>query len=341
MSGVTYSDSADKRRLVSRAPTFVDVFAGCGGLSLGLMQAGWHGLFAIEKNQDAFETLNYNLVQGSSPYRYEWPAWLPKKPISVETCLRRYRSNLENLVGELDMLVGGPPCQGFSSAGRRDPVDPRNKLVRSYLKLVRLLRPRIVLMENVRGITVSFEDTTTAGGRRNYADWIIKSLTDEYVVYSRMLDTSQFGVPQKRHRYFVVAVRKDQKTALRAGDPFTSIENNCHALLLSKGISAVPVSAKIALSDFELKSNGTMPSRDTAGFNDIAYQGPGTSYQRAMNSGCVGFPTNTRLPRHAPEISRRFRKIISLCKAEGRLNISLSAEVRASFGLRKCALRVF
>src|SRR5229473_5689541 len=195
MRRVNSLNASDKRDL--GPPTFVDVFAGCGGLSLGLMQAGWQGLFAIEKNADAFQTLHDNLSSAESRFQYAWPKWLPKRPLTVNSLLRNNRKQLEKLSGRVDMLVGGPPCQGFSSAGRRDPSDPRNQLVRAYLRLVKLIKPRIVLIENVRGITSDFVDEATTSGTRNYARWIIDALSSDYSVSAQMLDTSTFGVPQK------------------------------------------------------------------------------------------------------------------------------------------------
>lgn len=120
--------------------TFIDIFAGCGGLSLGLMQAGWNGLFAVEHDVNAFETLHDNLVVKGAQQQFIWPEWLPKTALGVSEVLEKFRPNLAALSGKVDMIVGGPPCQGFSSAGRRDPNDPRNKLVESYLQFVDLIK---------------------------------------------------------------------------------------------------------------------------------------------------------------------------------------------------------
>lgn len=96
--------------------TFGDAFAGCGGLSLGLIKAGWQGLFAIEKNSDAFETLKTNLI--SDQYKgFDWPEWLPTVPIDVLDFVNQYDDYLRKFKGELTLLAGGPPCQGFSMAG--------------------------------------------------------------------------------------------------------------------------------------------------------------------------------------------------------------------------------
>jgi DNA (cytosine-5)-methyltransferase 1 len=322
-------------------PTFIDVFAGCGGLSLGLMSAGWKGLFAVEKNADAFQTLSANLVEGRQECQFAWPRWLPKKPLTLGWLLRKYRQELNALSGRVDMVVGGPPCQGFSSAGRRDPSDPRNELVRSYLTLVRVLKPKLVLIENVRGITADFADERAKSGTRNYAKWIIDSLSPEYQVHSQTLDLSQFGVPQKRQRFFVIAVRNDiAREATTLVDPFKRIEDERQLFLRSKGLFSVPVSAKSAISDFEISKAKLRASQDTEGFQEIVAGVAHTSFQKLMTADSEGPPPDTRLARHGKDIADRFRHIIKVCHAEGRLNTSISPELRASFGLRKCAIRV-
>src|SRR5580698_1201845 len=145
---------------------FADAFAGCGGLSLGLLQAGLEGRFAIEHDKFAFATLQANLLSKDAKFKFSWPQWLPKKPIAIGKLLKTYDTQLESLSGKIDVLVGGPPCQGFSSAGHRRHDDPRNQLFNSYLKLVDALRPRVVLIENVRGFTM---DSNTKDKVKNYS----------------------------------------------------------------------------------------------------------------------------------------------------------------------------
>lgn len=227
--------------------------------------------------------------------------------------------------------LGGPPCQGFSMAGRRQHDDPRNQLFGQYLRLVEIIKPKIVLIENVRGFTMDFavgEDVT------NYADALKTVLSDDYRVYERLLDLSQFGVPQARTRYFVIAVKSSVSTA----DPFKLLESRIPSFLRGLGISA-PVSSSSAISDLELSRCGTEPSKDTRGFDQIAYGRPLTRYQKLMNGAGVT-PSDLRLARHSDDIAQRFQEIIDLSHAEGRLNTSISAEVRERFGLKKRALRV-
>ena len=188
---------------IETPPTFIDVFAGCGGLSLGLMNAGWRGLFAIERDENAFQTLSKNLIESPAARRFAWPEWLPKSPHNATDFIKKYGREIKRLKNTVDMLVGGPPCQGFSSAGRRDPNDPRNKLTEAYLEIVNHLSPKIVLIENVKGIAVDFNSEEGKEGKTNYAKWIIESLSEKYDVSHRLIDTSLFGVPQKRHRFFI------------------------------------------------------------------------------------------------------------------------------------------
>lgn len=311
--------------------TFIDAFAGCGGLSLGLMQAGLTGRFAIERDRFAFATLKANLLAKGSPYKYVWPRWLPKEPIGIVELLTDYREQLEEISGSVDVLVGGPPCQGFSAAGRRQHDDPRNQLFASYLNLVDIIKPKAVLIENVRGFTLDFN----AGDEiKNFSQALKARLSDAYTVHEQLFDLSIFGVPQARTRYFVLAFRSE----LNVPNPFVHLQSRLSSFLRSLRLTA-PVSSRAAISDLEVVRNGTQPSTESKGFEETCYVGPLTHYQKLMNAGCE-VPTDLRLARHAEEIAGRFKEIIELSHAEGRLNTSIGAEMRARFGLKKMALRV-
>ena len=110
---------------------YIDLFAGCGGLSLGLHNAGWKGIFAIEKNKDAFETLKYNLITNKK--HFDWPKWFPQSNIEIDKAIEQYKDKFLSLQGKVDLVAGGPPCQGFSMAGRRNESDERNNLIKSYI----------------------------------------------------------------------------------------------------------------------------------------------------------------------------------------------------------------
>jgi DNA (cytosine-5)-methyltransferase 1 len=310
---------------------FVDAFAGCGGLSLGLMQAGWQGLFAIEKDKFAFETLKTNLVDSKARFKFAWPDWLPREPTSIDTLLKKHNKALKGLAGTIDLLVGGPPCQGFSSAGKRRHDDPRNKLFRSYVRLVNELKPRAVLIENVRGFTVDFGGSSRV---HNYAQKLRDLLSENYVVHEKLLNVSDFGVPQARTRYFLIALERGQCE----GNPFDHLQSRLQSFLRSMGLRS-PTSSSSAISDFEISASGRRPSSDTSGFEEIDYSEPLTQYQKLMSDGTT-HPSDLRLARHMPEIQKRFAYIIKHSRAEGRLNTTISDKLRIRFDIKKRALRV-
>src|SRR5688572_4921536 len=113
---------------------YIDLFAGCGGLALGLHNAGWRGIFAVEKDKFAFTTLNHNLIK--THRHYKWPDWLPTHNHEIDFVLENHVPNLRELQGRIDLVAGGPPCQGFSMDGRRSATDKRNKLVHSYVEFI-------------------------------------------------------------------------------------------------------------------------------------------------------------------------------------------------------------
>jgi DNA (cytosine-5)-methyltransferase 1 len=311
---------------------FVDAFAGCGGLSLGLFQAGLTGVFAIEHDKFAFETLRTNLLAQRAKYRFVWPQWLPKEPISISSLLDAYQPHVEALEGTIDLLVGGPPCQGFSSAGRRRHDDPRNRLYKSYLELVHLLKPKAVLIENVRGFTVNFERGDKI---HNYSKDLRKTLSQTYTVHEKILDVSEFGVPQHRKRYFLLALAPE----LAASHPFEELRERLPSFLRSLSIHA-PVSSQAAISDLELSRNGRRASVDTPHFEEIDFTTvPLTSYQKHLRK-LSRKTSDLRLARHAEHISARFAEIIRISHAEGRLNTTISEDLRKHYGLQKRALRV-
>jgi DNA (cytosine-5)-methyltransferase 1 len=310
---------------------FVDAFAGCGGFSLGLMKAGLTGLFAIEKDKFAFATLYANLLASDGRHTFAWPPWLPKSPTTVEDLISGYNVHLKTLRGKVDVLAGGPPCQGFSTAGRRRINDPRNRLFKSYVKLVQILEPRIVLMENVRGFTMDFSGDHQVD---NYAAKLRSLLSKRYIVHERLIDVSRFGVPQLRTRYLLIAMLPD----LGKVDPFAIIEERRQSFLRRLNLQ-VPVSSASAISDLEVRRCGTKPSKEFPGFLEIK-QGPRrTTFQKFLSEGC-NETSDLRLARHTPEISQRFEEIIEICKCEGRLNTTISPDTRARYGLKKHALRV-
>ena len=146
------------------SPIAIDLFAGCGGLSLGLNKAGWRALFAVERSADAFDTLRYNLIDKTNESHFIWPEWLPIKNWEINEFIETYAEELYKLRGHIDLVAGGPPCQGFSMAGRRREDDIRNKLVLSYLDIIQKVMPKIVFFE-CKGIYPSLPKSKSSESR--------------------------------------------------------------------------------------------------------------------------------------------------------------------------------
>jgi DNA (cytosine-5)-methyltransferase 1 len=318
-------------------PTFVDAFAGCGGLSLGLKRSGWRGLLAIEKDPFAFKTLDSNFGLHSA-LDYEWPPGIERKPWNIHELLKERRTALEALSDKVDLLAGGPPCQGFSHAGRRNANDPRNMLFSDYLDLVAILRPKTVLLENVRGFQTSFE-TPQEDGIENFSVELQRRLSDSYDIVASVIKASDFGVPQVRPRFFLIGVRKELNLGVRLDEFFGTLRAQRDTFLAARGLPRAP-SARDAISDLEISWSGRVSSPDSYGFDAIGYAGPRSGFQFAMRDEAEGPPSDTRLARHAPHIVERFSSIMRECREDGRLNTTISAAMRQRYGLKKLALRV-
>jgi len=231
----------------------IELFAGCGGMSLGLDAAGFELYFANELSPMAGETFAYNLLgedlsdkslKGKASEKVKWV----KSKYSKDQLDRRLRENpfeagdgkfsdlstLDDLKGKLligdinnllsfleekpeiieqiqqeniDLLSGGPPCQGFSMAGKRIKDDHKNSLPLSFAKFTGLVKPKAVLLENVKGITAPFSHN----GKKYYA-WLEVSKAfalEGYVPVCMMLNSKHFGVAQNRPRYIMLAFRED------------------------------------------------------------------------------------------------------------------------------------
>lgn len=320
-------------------PVFADLFAGCGGLSLGLMESGWKGIFAIEKDSHAFSTLKANLIDGNGQ-NFDWPDWLPKEAHDIKEVLRKYKTELKKLRGKIDLLVGGPPCQGFSSAGRRDPHDPRNQLFKRYLKMVGLLLPKMLLLENVQGISSSFRANATREKKEPFSEKIRRGLKRKgYETFPALLRAVDFGVPQLRPRYFLLGVRREAfDVASALSNPFESQQAIRERFLKRLGLSLdSTVSVRDAISDLRVRGAGLINCVDSNGFQQIRYSGPKSEYQKQMHGTMNGHsPNSLRLPNHSDRITIRFEKLVR----EARKGVSLSDAERKRFGVRKASIVV-
>ena len=312
--------------------SFIDLFAGCGGLSLGLVRAGWRGLFAVEKSADAFQTLHHNLCRENGGF--SWPSWLPQEAMTTADLLEGYEDELIALRSKVDLIAGGPPCQGFSFAGRRNHADPRNRLTEEYIRLVDIIRPKYLLLENVKGFKTAFKDAK----KPPYSEIVQETLADlswgGYAVFSSMLNASSFGVPQPRARFIMVAIRSDLVSE-KPNNPFDHISQITDKFLEEKQLNAQTITVMDAISDLETKRQGLAESAETKGFKEVDYREPNnlTPFQKLMRLGVPSGqkPNSLRLARHNPKTISRFKEVLRTCE-KGK---SLSKEDRERFGLKK------
>ena len=173
------------------APTVISTFAGAGGSSLGYSMAGFRELLAVEWDDNAVATFQLNFPD-VSVYHGD----IAK--LSVEDVLQR--TGLQP--GQLDVFDGSPPCQGFSTVGKRDFYDDRNQLFREYVRLLRGLRPKVFVMENVSGMVKGKMKLV-------FAEILRELKASGYKVSARLLNAMYFNVPQSRERMIFVGVRED------------------------------------------------------------------------------------------------------------------------------------
>ncbi len=310
-------------------PTYIDLFAGCGGLSLGLHQSGWKGLFAIEKSPDAFKTLKHNLIDKRN--HFDWPEWLPETNLEIDNVLKTYKTELDALKGKVDLVAGGPPCQGFSMAGRRNENDTRNNLVKSYIKFISIVKPKVIFFENVKGFTQEFKKNIDKG--KKYSNYVVDALKrNGYYVKGELVNFGDYGIPQKRTRFILVGVRNDLEnvTKLSAESFFSQIKENRHAFLSGKDLT-INTNLQDAISDL-LKSNGLKESPDTKSFQAGTYSEVNSTYQTLMREGVVqSIADSHRFPKHRPDIIEKFDVIIKTCKK----NKDIDAKTRERFNIKK------
>lgn len=170
----------------------IDLFCGAGGLSTGFKEADFNILLGIDHDKKAIQTFIANHL-GTQTISDDMTK------IKIEEIKEKINNQ------EIDVIIGGPPCQGFSMAGKRQPNDPRNSLFKEYLRIVRELKPKAFVMENVRGL-LSMKNEK---GKK-----VIEIILDEfgkmpeYSVICHGVNTADYGVPQRRQRIFIIGVNK-------------------------------------------------------------------------------------------------------------------------------------
>lgn len=200
--------------------TFIDLFAGCGGLSEGFYKQGYHALAHVEIDPTACKTLRTRMQY----YSYEdYDDAVLEMDITSSDILDRLDAVVKNRT--VDIIIGGPPCQAYSSLGRAKDEkgmkeDPRNYLFESYVKVLNHFMPKFFVFENVTGLL-----TATINGE-HIVDKVVQELSKEYKVdfnpSFNVLNSVNYGVPQIRKRVIIIGVRKD--IDIEAEDVYKAIE---------------------------------------------------------------------------------------------------------------------
>lgn len=256
------------------ALTSIDLFSGCGGLTKGFSMAGIRSIFASDIDENCEKTFKRNF---------------PDVPFLCKDITQVTKEEVDALTGGAvpDMIIGGPPCQGFSLANkRRNQVadDPRNRLFYSFVKFINWYSPKVFVMENVKGL-LSMKDGEVfktildafrnAGGHGGYD-----------VAYKVML-ASDFGVPQNRERVIIIGTRRDLGLQPRHPEPF----NLDHKVTVDEAISDLP----------QIEA--------CQGAEVMAYPvAPQNEYQALMRTKMT-YVTNHVAMRHTPRLVERFKAI--------------------------------
>jgi DNA (cytosine-5)-methyltransferase 1 len=244
--------------------TAVDLFSGAGGLSLGLVQAGYEVLLANDLDQASAKTHERNFP--GVPFICEDVRKVQGSRIRKLTGLRR---------GELDLLIGGPPCQGFSIIGSRMVRDPRNDLFREFLRIGGELQPRCMVIENVPGLATLNKGLVLGE--------IVSGLQAHgYAIAFAELLAAQYGVPQLRWRMIFIAFRQDLGIPAGMGFPRpTHGQGKIGALVPNCTIDEDELAGFVTTRE----AIGDLPSI-VAGEEAVAYVGfPQSDYQQDMRRG--------------------------------------------------------
>ncbi|MGE6555409.1 DNA cytosine methyltransferase [Exiguobacterium artemiae] len=287
-------------------PYAIDLFCGAGGMSEGLLQAGFHILFSSDISEDVEKTYTHRheqlgLYQGENTY-FQRADISSLSGEQIFNAIQDLKIFTGKHIPEIDAIFGGPPCQGFSLAGRRAKNDPRNMLFREYVRIIKEIRPKYVVMENVTGFLYTKLDGFVGVTDTNYPEGsLVTHILEEeltrigYVVLPvQVLDASEFGVPQRRRRAIFMAYRADQAPisypSPSSGNTVT-VEEAISDLIIS-GVKHTDLSA------YQLNSlNGRTPRVLKADSSGIIFGEP---------LAHVGPPSNHEVSRHSKVVTQRF-----------------------------------
>ncbi|MGO4664035.1 DNA cytosine methyltransferase [Terrabacter sp. 2TAF16] len=241
--------------------TFVSLYSGCGGLDLGFAQAGFRPVWANDFDQHAVDTYN-RIVKVEDPL---WRAAAERFEGHQAVCGDVREAGKELGAGQADLVIGGPPCQGFSVAGRMNPADPRSKHVFEFLDVVARVRPRAFVLENVAGLARN----------RRWSE-IIQRMKDsargDYDVELFVLNASHWGTPQARERMFLIGLPKGSPAVDFSSPPTVSAPPAAGAVLRSMPPLGRPGNESVCTAKVTLARN---PVKRRSPFAGMLFNGQG------------------------------------------------------------------
>ena len=233
----------------------VDLFAGCGGLSIGMEQAGFTPWFVNEIVPIFCNTYKCNHKLPDSHYY-----------VGDINQLNKDIAKFQDILSDISIVCGGPPCQGFSTANRQRIIDdPRNNLYKAYLQFLSVVRPKFFVMENVRGMANKIEEI-----KQNFREY----LGEEYQFDAAVLQAQDFGVPQNRKRLIMIGNRM----GINPAEIFAEIEKQKRPAFVLKdaleGLPELQARAEKGRSDIE---------NSISGFSVCDFDYPKTDLYRFIN----------------------------------------------------------
>jgi len=254
--------------LTPHRPTIVDLFCGCSGFGLGARQAGFDIPLSIDIDPVLTSAHSANFKDSK---------------LVLTDIAKIHGSTIREEVGEVDGIIGGPPCQGFSSIGRSDPLDPRRELLTHFFRVVAEVKPRFFMMENVKGLVFQ--------KNRHMLDNALAQLPSNYTVLDPVvIDAADYGAATKRERVFVVGYDAEQVSPLNLGDIVAS--------------QSQPTTVRDAIGDL-VSAEVVSESADVWKYSPNSEV---SSYARHMRSASGQFTLHRKTP-HKVEIVERFASV--------------------------------
>lgn len=260
-------------------PTCVDLFCGAGGLSLGLKYAGFDILVATDYHETAGETYSSNLDEDF-----------------LQADITNLAQNIDPLLeaggfdlADVDVLVGGPPCKGFSTVGVYNPDDPRNSLLHKYIDVLELIQPDAILIENVPGVKSTMDGA--------YVERLLtRTRSLGYNTQMMELNAADYGVPQHRNRVFFIGYQDSHPVSR---PPQTHVGDIGQQRLTSSQIQREYVTTSEAIDDLAFLGPGEAIDE----YMDSAV----SDYQKLMRHRHNGKLYNHEAPDHSLTVQERFR----------------------------------